>query len=114
MLKTLGYAGAVAIVILSLIPSAARPHTGAGGGWEHFTAYLLVALCLGLAYRRMAAFVIVVLALAAGSIVLELLQNFVPGRTPEIDGVLSSTGGALAGIAIAIAGLAMLRVRRMP
>lgn len=37
-----GYAGYAMIIVLSLLPAQARPHTGVGGEYEHWVAYALV------------------------------------------------------------------------
>jgi hypothetical protein len=107
--RTLAYIGLAAIVVLSLIPSATRPHTGAGGDWEHLIAYLLVGLAFGFGYRSLRSHIWTGMALAAGSGGLELLQNLVPGRSPEWAGFLSSSAGAIMGLVISGVLAAVLR-----
>ncbi len=91
--------GWLAIIVLSLVPSAVRPHSGAGGSSEHFLAYALVAACFTIAVRghnltRLLAF------LAIGSGILELLQQHIPGRTAEWAGFYSASAGVLAGFVV--------------
>ena len=41
--RILAWMGIVAIIVLSVVPAADRPVTGAGQVLEHFTAFALVA-----------------------------------------------------------------------
>jgi VanZ family protein len=97
-----GYAGWIIIVTLSLLPTAARPHTGLGGQYEHWLAYAVVGFALGMGYRRLSQWLLSALTLSLSSGVLELLQNFVPGRNPELLGFLTSSLGAWCGLLVAI------------
>jgi len=97
-----GYIGILLIVTLSLIPATARPHTGAGGGFEHAAAYALVGFAFGWGYRQLRPQLCSGIALTATAATLEALQNFVPGRNPEVLGFLSSTSGAWIGLLGAI------------
>ncbi len=80
------------VVVLSLVPGQDRPHTGIAGQSEHFIAYAGTAMIAMLSYRR-ALWTIIGLSLL--SCLLEILQNFVPGRSPAVmDVIFSSAGGA--------------------
>jgi hypothetical protein len=83
------------LIVLSLVPGTDRPQTGLPGGWEHFVAYAGTAMIAMLTYRRASLL----------SSMLEVLQNFVPGRAPAVmDAVFSTAGGALgAGVAAPLA-----------
>ena len=94
----------VLIAYLSLTPVQVR--TPAPAGLEHAVAYAGTALIMLLAYPSRPVWTVSTL-LAAYSGLLELLQNFSPGRHPGIDGVLWSSAGAIAGGLIA----AVLRSR---
>lgn len=96
-----GWIGTLMIAVLSLVPVTLRPHTGAGGDIEHWIAYTLVALAFGLGFKMRRTRLLTGVALSAGSGLLELLQNFVPGRNPEVAGFLASSFGSWVGIAIA-------------
>ncbi len=96
-----GYVGYVMIVVLSLLPAQTRPHTGVGGEYEHWIAYALVGGAFAAGYSATRARIFVGLALTASSAILELLQNFIPGRTPELTGFLASSLGAWFGIFLA-------------
>ncbi len=101
-LRWLGAACVVAIAVLSLVP---RPLVGANGGVvhgpiQHVAAYLVAAVLIGLGSRRRPNLAILVAALAAYSGVLEVLQNWSPGREPGWAGVLASGFGAIVGAAL--------------
>ncbi len=93
-----GYAGYVMIVVLSLLPAQTRPHTGLGGEYEHWIAYALVGGAFAAGYLATRTRIFAGLALTATSAILELLQNLIPGRTPELAGFLASSLGAWFGI----------------
>ena len=67
------------LFVLSLIPGQDRPHTCMAGQSEHSIAYAGTAIIAMLSYRR-ALWTIIGLGLL--SFMLEVLQNFVPGRGP--------------------------------
>jgi VanZ family protein len=93
-----GYVGYVLIVVLSLLPEQTRPHTGVGGEYEHWVAYALVGGAFAAGYSATRAWLFAGLALTGSAAILELLQNFIPGRTPEFTGFLASSLGAWFGI----------------
>jgi hypothetical protein len=80
------------LAVLSLLPAEERVRTRLGGHIEHAIAYVGTALLLGLSYpawdwKRIAA----ALVIYAG--ILDLLQNFSPGRHPAVLDWLSSSAG---------------------
>ncbi len=93
-----GYIGYAMIVVLSLLPAQTRPHTGVGGEYEHWVTYALVSGAFAAGYPAMRARLFAGLALTGSAAILELLQNFIPGRTPELAGFLASSFGAWFGI----------------
>ncbi|MGH8743343.1 MAG: hypothetical protein ACREUY_03600 [Burkholderiales bacterium] len=104
-----GYIGSLLIVALSLAPPTLRPHTAAGGQYEHLIAYALVGAAFGMGYRAAPWRLFSGLALTAGAAILELLQNFIPGRSPEVIGFLASSLGAWLGLVLSTAVLVALR-----
>ena len=97
--KAFAAAGWLSIVILSLLPGTERPHTGAPGIYEHFLAYLLVAICagMGLALKgRLAA----MLFLGLTAAILEVAQIHIPGRTADFAGFASALSGAAAALLV--------------
>ena len=107
----IGYLGMLVIATLSLVPAAVRPHTGAGGEYEHGLAYALVGFAFGLGYGLPRSRLISGLGLMAIAATLELLQNFVPGRHPEVTGFLTSSFGGWLGLLVAILASALLQAR---
>lgn len=71
--------------------------TRLGGHAEHMIAYAGTAALLRLSYPTRGKQAFVALVIYAG--LLELLQNFSPGRHPAVLDWLSSSTGALLGIA---------------
>jgi hypothetical protein len=88
------------IIILSLLPGGERPHTGLSGKLEHIIAYagtgVFAAIGYQLARQRLAFW----LAMVILSFMLELLQQYVPGRGPSIYDALSSSSGLTIGLLI--------------
>lgn len=101
-----GLMGTLTIIVLSLVPGTLRPHTGAGGDAEHWLAYAMVALSFGLGSRRGQTYLMTGTLMSAGSGLLELAQNFVPGRNAGLAGFIASSLGAWIGLGIAVALLA--------
>src|SRR5262245_51122785 len=102
IIRIAGYVCVVLIGVLSLLPGALRPDTGAPGKLEHLIAYLGTAALLALGrsapHQRWQALWLIPYAGA-----LELAQLFIPGRHGQFsDFVVSSIGAAL-GLAIAFA-----------
>jgi VanZ family protein len=87
------------IVILSTIPAAVRPTTGAHYP-EHVAIYLVTGLVFGLWYssRWMAAIKLAVFA--AG---IEVLQYFIPGRHARLADLMLDVLGTCAGVLLASA-----------
>lgn len=108
--RVAGLVSIAALVVLSFVPGTLRPHVFASGNSEHFAAYAATAFLLGLggAPRTTAVFVSF---LSAGAAFAELLQNWIPGRSPGFDNFVSSSMGALTGAVVAI-GVTMI-VRRL-
>jgi len=96
---SLGILADLAVILVSVVPGELRPHTGSGGGTEHFAAYLFVAFALGVpckSYRAMY-FTALFLTLQAGA--LEITQFYVPGREPGWAELVTGSLGALLGAA---------------
>lgn len=97
----------VAIAILSVLPGAERPHVLGSGNAEHLIAYAGAAffassLPIFRGWR-------IVLVLSAASLIFEGMQMFIPGRGPGLDNWAASTVGALAGLLLARAFVAVAR-----
>jgi leader peptidase (prepilin peptidase) / N-methyltransferase len=101
-----GYAGLLAIVILSLVPGEWRPSIGLGKALEHAIAYAVVAAFLTLAGRARWPQILLLIALAGA---LEIGQVWVPGRDSNPTDFLGSSAGALLGF-----GFSSLLLSQMP
>jgi hypothetical protein len=94
------WAGIAAIVTLSLVPGYLRPHTGFPGKAEHFAAYACTGFALSFAYIKFRERVAAWAALGAASLILELLQRWIPGRSPDMRDALASTTGLTGGLVL--------------
>lgn len=111
--RVAGFVSISALVVLSFVPGTMRPHLLGSGNAEHFLAYAGTAFFLGLGYvpRTTAVFVSMLSAAAA---FVELLQNWIPGRSPGFDNFVSSSMGALLGAAVAISLATLVRKVAVP
>ena len=100
--RVLAFACIAAIAVLSLVPGAERPHTGMPGRAEHFVAYGGTGFLLALGYLGWRQRLIAWIGLAAASGVFEILQNFIPGRSPSLFDALASSGGLTCGMAVGV------------
>ena len=107
-LRFAGYAAVGLIGVLSLIPAALRPDTGAPGKLEHFVAYMGAAALLALGSsspgERWQGLWLVPYAGA-----LEFAQIFVPGRHSRFSDFVVSGVGALLGVVAAFGVAPILR-----
>ena len=107
-LRFAGYAAVGLIGVLSLIPGALRPDTGAPGKLEHLVAYMgaaaLVALGSSTPGERWQGLWLVPYAGA-----LEIAQIFVPGRHSRFSDFVVSGIGALLGVVAAFGVAPILR-----
>jgi len=85
----------LAICIGSLLPQTERVPTGLPGKLEHFLAYSVTGLLLGLAMSGRKAPILAALNLALLACLLEFLQQWSPGRHPRVS---DAVVGALAGM----------------
>lgn len=88
------------VATLSLLPSAALPPAAIGDKAEHVLAYAVLGL-LGTAGSARGT-MRVILGLAAFGLLIELLQAFSPGRSPEVLDLVADIAGAGLGCAAAI------------
>jgi VanZ family protein len=101
-----------AIVVLSLLPGDARPHTGAPGELEHFVAYLGTGLFGAARYRSPRGRLTFWVAIMALSFALEAFQQFVPGRVPDVFDALASSSGVTLGVLCGAALIAAVRSKQ--
>jgi VanZ family protein len=98
--RAVGVIGVLAIVGLSLVPGAHRPHTGLPGKAEHFIAYLGTASALALGFHAASSRLAAALGLALLAGTMECLQLSVPGRHAAILDAFASASGGVVGIGI--------------
>jgi VanZ family protein len=96
------------IVVLSLVPGAGRPHTVFPGKIEHMIAYAGTGLFAIAGYRLRKSRLIFWFAVATLSFVLEYLQNFSPGRSPNVLDAVASSLGLTAGMTLGVILIAQL------
>lgn len=94
---------AIAIVVLSLVPSGARPETDLPHSLEHFLIFFLTGIAFGLGYgRRNLALLATFLFLFAGAV--EIAQLFDPGRHARISDFVIDALASWAGLICVLLG----------
>lgn len=114
LVRTIAWAGVLAITILSLLPGQERPETGLPGAVEHFLAYGCTGAALSFAYRGLRERLALWACLALASGLFEILQNFVPGRTSDVGDIVASTSGLTVGLVLGAKIARMLANRSSP
>jgi hypothetical protein len=100
--RIFGWLAVIVIVVLSVVPGDARPHTGASGYFEHIAAYLITAGLLTFGYEARHSPVIIAIGLSALSGLMEILQIYVPGRHAGFDDLAVSSVAAISGVALTL------------
>jgi uncharacterized oligopeptide transporter (OPT) family protein len=90
----------VSIVILSLVPPSARPVTAAGSGFEHALIFAATGAAAYLGYPRRP--YVLIGALLAFAIAVELAQFMVPGRHPRVSDLVIDGAAACLGVALSM------------
>jgi VanZ family protein len=104
----------VLLAVLSWLPGDEMVRTGIDTHIEHFTAYFGTMLVIALAYASEIGLPRPTLLLIAYAGILELGQNFSPGRHPAIvDFAASSLGAIVGSLAGLLACRVLLRLRRV-
>ena len=102
--RALAITSLLAILVLSLVPGAFRPHTMIlPPGFEHVAAYAVAAFFLGLACHHRVPPAQLVLLLTAYGALLELGQLWVPGRHGQLSDIGADLAGASIGVMVALA-----------
>ena len=102
-------AAVILIIALSSVPGELRPHTGLPGPFEHFIAYFLTGLVFASGSRSLRHLSVMIAGLVVLAGAMEILQNFVPNRSPQVIDFFVSSLGALCG---AFSGLPLRKVIR--
>jgi VanZ family protein len=100
---------AAVVTVLSLLPQHDLPKVGVSDKIEHLLSYFVLAILGSFAVRerRSLLYLFVLLCVMGG--VIELLQAFSPGRSPDLIDAIADGVGAAAGVLI---GAAFALVRR--
>ena len=86
------------VLVLSLVPGRFRPHVLPSNHEEHFIAYVVVGLFLGVSYPALRQRLILGIMLAIGAASLETAQLFIVGRTSSVEDFMASILGAWIGL----------------
>ena len=100
---------AAVVTVLSLLPQQDLPKVGVSDKIEHLLSYFVLAILGSFAVRERRSLLYLFVLLCAMGGVIELLQAFSPGRSPDIVDAVVDGAGAAAGVLI---GAAFARVRR--
>jgi VanZ family protein len=101
---------ALAVSILSLLPQRDLPKVGVSDKLEHLLSYFVLAILGSLAFRGWRSLLFLFVLLCAMGGLIELLQAFSPGRSPDVVDALADGAGGAAGVLVGAA-LALLRRR---
>jgi VanZ family protein len=97
----------IVLAILALLPGTLVTRTMLGGHSEHFIAYLVTAISMGLAFQKSPRLVAQCVLLIIYAAVLEMGQIYSPGRHATFQDLAYSVAGVAAGTLL----LSMARAR---
>ena len=113
LFRWLAWACVALLAVLSLIPGAYMVRTGAPGQLEHFVAYLGTGAVVFIGYGRRVSSLQITALLCGYAALLEIGQNWAPGRHPQFIDFAASAAGVVAGVAlIRLWGLGTRAIRR--
>jgi VanZ family protein len=91
------------VTVLSLLPQQELPKIGVSDKVEHALAYFALAILGSFGFRERRSLLYLFVLLCAMGGVIELLQAFSPGRSPDVVDALADGAGVAAGVLIALA-----------
>lgn len=94
---------AAAVTVLSLLPQRDLPKVGVSDKLEHALSYFVLAILGSFGFREPRGLLYLFVLLCAMGGVIEVLQAFSPGRSPEVADAVADGAGAAAGVLIALA-----------
>jgi VanZ family protein len=100
--RALAWVGILAIIVLTVVPAADRPVTGAGQLIEHFTAFALVAGVFAIGYNLSIIRLLLVAFFFCGGV--ELLQVPLPTRHARVSDFAIDFVGSCFAIGVVLAG----------
>lgn len=108
--RALTWVGALAIVVLSVVPAVDRPVTGGGQSLEHFAAFALAAGVFAIGYRLSLARQLFFALFFCGGV--ELLQIPLPTRHARMSDFVIDLVAAWFAIAVVVSGQKLYGVFR--
>jgi VanZ family protein len=93
---------AAAVTVLSLLPQQDLPKVGVSDKVEHALSYFVLAILGSFGFREQRSLLYLFVLLCAMGGVIELLQAFSPGRSPEFADAIADAAGAAVGVLIAL------------
>ena len=90
----------IGIAILSLLPPKSIEKIGEHDKINHFIAYAVLSLNVGLVVKRLKTYLFCLPSLIGYGLLLEYLQGFVPGRQPSWLDALANACGVVIGLII--------------
>jgi VanZ family protein len=97
LLRTAFIGCIIVLAILAWLPGALIARTILGGHSEHFVAYLVTAISMGLAFQRSPRLSVQCVLLIVYAAVLEMGQVYSPGRHASFQDLAYSVAGVVAG-----------------
>jgi hypothetical protein len=108
--RALAWIGILAVIVLSVVPAADRPVTGAGQLFEHFTAFALVAGAFAIGFGLRIIRLLFLAFFFCGAI--ELLQVPLPTRHARVSDFVIDFVGSCFAIAAVFAGDKLIGTHR--
>lgn len=103
VMRVLFLLAAAAVTVLSLLPQRDLPKVAVSDKIEHVVSYFVLAILGSLAFRERRSLLTLFVLLCAMGGIIELLQAFSPGRSPDIVDALANGAGAAAGTLVGLA-----------
>jgi VanZ family protein len=100
LIRAAAWLALLTIIVLSVVPGEIRPQTMHDKHFEHFAAYCITGGMFAAGYPRLrqVASYGIMLTLCAGS--MEIVQLWIPGRTPAAGDFLASIVAAWIGLLV--------------
>lgn len=93
----------IGIGVLSLIPPRSGIELGDHDKWNHFIAYYILSLNLGMLSLSIKKWIIAAMMCVFYGVLIEFLQGFVPGRDPSVfDAAVNTLGVGLGMLSVVL------------
>ena len=91
-----------AVAVLSLLPQRDLPKVAVSDKLEHVLAYFVLAVLGSFGFRERRSLLYLFVLLCAMGGIIEVLQAFSPGRSPDVADAIADGAGAATGVLIAL------------